>query len=166
MIQPQPIRLLPQDDYKAPRAQTFDSWGPDSLRLFALPDVGYWGLQVAALLANPYLASQICISQDRAFPQMDSAKASVRIHIHGYQPWDHQMNMYTTHHQRRVPLTMEKAANALAREIQRAYNDLSKWECALASLKIGAGGISFEQIYLVGVKRVSHSSIQPILFYD
>lgn len=151
--------LLQQLEYTAPGSRPF---GTSTLALFGLPGAPFEGVPVHSLLLDGSLAVWLRDAQQRALPGMDSVKVSVRILIPGYTEWTHQMRVRTGH-RTTTPFTIEQAAKALATEIHRAYNHLSRQECAYSGWKLGADGITFEQIFLAGVRRVSHASIQPIL---
>lgn len=151
--------LLQQVEYTAPGSRPFDT---STLALFGLPGAPFEGVSVHSLLLDGSLAVWLRDAQQRALPGMDSVKVSVRILIPGYTEWTHQMRVRTGH-RTTTPFTIEQAAKALATEIHRAYNHLSRQECAYSGWKLGADGITFEQIFLAGVRRVSHASIQPIL---
>lgn len=114
------------------------------------------GVRLAALVLDPSVAARLQGAGNSAFPGLTGPKVSVRINILGYRPWTHQMTIRTA----RGKFSVARAAVMLAEELRRAYDELRQTTCIPDVWRLGDGGITFDQIFLVEMFQVSRSSVQ------
>jgi len=122
------------------------------------------GVRVTDILNRNPTGLRLVGAEDMAFPRMDSFKASYRLLLPGYEQYTHQFNIRCFRNSASTPLTIKQAAKVLASETRRAFNYLSRQPCEVAEWRLGPNGaFCLDQIFLLGVIRVSEGSIQPVL---
>ncbi|EED84917.1 predicted protein [Postia placenta Mad-698-R] len=126
--------LLQQRDYVPSREFT-----RRMLARFRLRGSTFSGVRLAALVLDPSVAARLQGAGNSAFPGLTGPK------ILGYRPWTHQMTIRTT----RGKFSVARAAVMLAEELRRAYDELRQTTCIPDVWRLGDGGITFDQIFLV-----------------
>jgi len=153
-----PLYIIPQNAYHPTGPFTCHR-----LATFRVSNSFIDGVRVTHIKRDPRAASALLGAQDPAFTGMRGTKASLRILWPGYPLYSHQINIRCFRDAISTGFTVEQAVKALAAEIIRAFETISIWQCAPDGWPLGLHGIRVEQIFLIGVDRVSPGSIQPIL---
>ncbi|KAH9955296.1 hypothetical protein BC827DRAFT_1141698 [Russula dissimulans] len=97
-----------------------------------------------------------------AAPVGDCSTTYIRINWPGYPEWTTQIMIkdQTSEHN---TISLEKFARRLASVVSRFMNEAQKTHCREPNWLVGIGGITVEQVILIGAIHVSQGSWQPIL---
>jgi len=152
-------RVIPQDKYSSQ-----SQYSAYTLSVFIQEGAVAIGVRVTDILNRNSTGLRLVGAEDMAFPRMDGIKASYRLLLPGYEQYTHQFNIRCFRDSVSTPLTIGQAAKVLASETRRAFNYLARQPCESAEWRLGSNGaIRLDQVFLLGVIRVSEGSIQPIL---
>jgi len=133
------------------------------LTTFRVSNSSFDGIRVVDIANDDHAASRLLGAQELVFADMTATKVSLRILWPGYEPYSHQFNVRCVRNGVPTGFTVEQMANALAREVVRAFKTLSSWQWTPDGWHLELDGIRIEQIFLLGVDRVSRGSIQPVI---